>query len=170
MTRKMELYVIRHARAAEADFYGEDGDRPLTPEGRQHASDLGQAMLRHGVRFDRVIASPYVRAVETAELILVGLQFQGGLQIARHLVPDSTALNILNGVIEPNRDCQRLAIVGHEPVLGGLLSFLLQRKNIRPSKGAVVAMTLGDSKPERAELRWVMTPHQLEPVASLDVL
>lgn len=169
----MELYVIRHARAADAAFYGEDSDRPLTPEGRQHATELGQAMGRRGVRFDRVIVSPYVRAVETAELMLVGLQYQGGMQIARQLVPESTALNILGAVIEPNRDCARLAIVGHEPVLGSLLSFLLQRKNIRPGTGTVVALKLAVAeadKPERAELRWVMTPSHLEPTPSLDIL
>lgn len=169
----MDLYVIRHARAADAAFYGEDSDRPLTPEGRHHASDLGRAMLRHGVRFDRVIVSPYVRAVETAELMLVALQYQGGIEIARQLVPESTALNVLGAVIEPNRDCERLAIVGHEPVLGSLLSFLLQRKNIRPGTGAVVALKLAAAepdKPERAALRWVMTPSHLEPTPSLDVL
>ena len=169
----MELYVIRHARAADGGFYGEDGDRPLTPEGRQHAADLGHALARHNVRFDDVVTSPYVRAGETAELVLVGVGQPEGLRVARELLPEMPPALMLHHVIEPAlaEGHLRLAIVGHEPSLGALLSLLLQRRNVRPSKGACVALQLtGDVKARRADLLWVMTPHQLEPTASLDIL
>lgn len=168
----MELFVIRHARAADGELYGEDGDRPLTPEGRQHALEVGRALHRHGAQFDRIISSPYVRAVETAELILVGMNFADGLLVSRQLVPEASAGQIVSALLELHRDCPRLAIVGHEPSLGSLLSVLLQRKNIHPGKGACVALHLADPRDlkTRAELRWVITPHHLEPKASLDIL
>lgn len=78
------LWVIRHGQSAgnvardEADARGahrialdhRDVDVPLSPLGREQATALGHwfASGEEGARPDVVLASPYVRAVQTAEL------------------------------------------------------------------------------------------------------
>src|SRR5262245_64501552 len=72
--------LIRHANAPP----GSGGDPPgfkmddcttqrnLDELGRQQAQKLGAAFREHGVRVDRILASPVCRCVDTAELMAVG--------------------------------------------------------------------------------------------------
>lgn len=56
------------------DWVSCDGNliRQLSAAGRQSAQATGQAMRTLGIPFDRVLASPYCRTVETAKLMNVG--------------------------------------------------------------------------------------------------
>jgi len=72
--------LIRHANAPPG--YGGDPpgfrmddcktQRNLDELGRQQARALGEGFRQHGVRVDRVLASPVCRCVDTAELMAVG--------------------------------------------------------------------------------------------------
>jgi broad specificity phosphatase PhoE len=83
--------LIRHGNAPPG--YGGDPpgfrlddcktQRNLDDLGRQQARALGEAFRAHGVRVDRVLASPICRCVDTAELMAVG-----AVQKARALLPD----------------------------------------------------------------------------------
>src|SRR5579859_2052734 len=83
----MDLFLIRHAEAAEGALYGADSDRPLTAAGRKSALAVGASLQQHGIKLDRIVASPLVRAVETAELIAVSIDFGGQLEILPALAP-----------------------------------------------------------------------------------
>ncbi len=62
----MQLYLVRHAEAADGE---PDELRRLTPEGRRAARTLGERLAAEGVRPDAVLTSPLLRARETgAEL------------------------------------------------------------------------------------------------------
>lgn len=64
----MLLYLIRHAQSeANAKTPGAPIDCALTELGRRQATAVGQYVAREGI--DRILASPYVRALETAEAI-----------------------------------------------------------------------------------------------------
>lgn len=56
MTR---LYVVRHCKAE-----GQSPEAPLTAEGRRQASALADVLAREPI--DRIIASPFLRAQQTA--------------------------------------------------------------------------------------------------------
>lgn len=65
----LEVYIVRHGRTAmnrQGQLQGRGSDLPLDETG------LGQALAAHawaegeGLRFDRVVSSPLVRAVQTA--------------------------------------------------------------------------------------------------------
>jgi broad specificity phosphatase PhoE len=62
------LYVIRHAQSeGNAKVLGAGKDSRLTELGRRQAEAVGARMAEIGV--DRVLASPYVRALETADAV-----------------------------------------------------------------------------------------------------
>src|SRR5688500_5683717 len=64
----MILYLIRHAEAVELGSPGaaRDFDRALTPHGRDQSRALAEAFARLKVPVDAVVASPLVRAHQTA--------------------------------------------------------------------------------------------------------
>ena len=66
----VELFVIRHARAAARGHRWPDDDlRPVTDEGRTRFLDVVRGLARLGVSVDRVVSSPLVRARDTAHLL-----------------------------------------------------------------------------------------------------
>ena len=69
--------------------------------------------------------------------------------------------------LKTHEDAACLAVVGHEPSLGQLVSFLLTGSptaaRVELKKGAVCAIDLEDLRGRRPKgtLRWAMTPRQL---------
>ncbi|MBR4745023.1 MAG: histidine phosphatase family protein [Oscillospiraceae bacterium] len=66
----MKIYILRHGETALNAKGVIQGwlDEPLNENGRKLAVLTGQAMK--GIRFDRCISSPFIRAKETAQIIL----------------------------------------------------------------------------------------------------
>ena len=72
------IYYITFLRHAESTGNAENllqgqMDLPLTEKGRAQARALAQRWQAEGVTFDQAIASPLVRARETAEIVLAAL-------------------------------------------------------------------------------------------------
>jgi phosphohistidine phosphatase len=65
----MRILIVRHAEAAPGD---PDELRPLTPEGREHARELGRRLRDAGFAPDAVVTSPLLRARETAAALALG--------------------------------------------------------------------------------------------------
>ena len=67
----LTLILTRHGQAAAGDvMLGGQLDLRLTPAGREEAEALACRLT--GVRIDRIIASPMLRALETAQTIATG--------------------------------------------------------------------------------------------------
>jgi Histidine phosphatase superfamily (branch 1) len=92
--------LIRHGNAPPG--YGGDPpgfrfddcktQRNLDDVGREQARALGEAFRKHGVRVDRIVASPVCRCLETGQLMAVG-----AVETSWDLLPDtgSTAIRVL---------------------------------------------------------------------------
>ena len=155
-----ELYLIRHARAI--DHAANDWERALQPEGRKEARTVGAALLAQQVGFDAMAVSPLVRAVETATLVAVEIQYEGGLTIDSALTPDGTTKQMLALCARLSGD--RVALVGHEPSMGELLSELVGRPGMTIVKAGVVKLLIdATTQPGKAKLVWTMSPRQLTP-------
>jgi broad specificity phosphatase PhoE len=67
----LTLILTRHGRAAANDIMlGGQLDVPLTADGRAEADALGRRLA--GVRIDRIVVSPMIRALETAQVVAAG--------------------------------------------------------------------------------------------------
>ena len=117
------LTLLRHAKSGWNDPVARDFDRPLNRRGRKAAKTIGQEMRNRHLGFDRVIASPAVRVVETIEDVVDGY--------GRPIQPDYderlylASLNTLLDVVRETDDkTERLLIVGHNPGLELLAMFL----------------------------------------------
>lgn len=114
----MELFLIRHAIAVPAEEGRPDAERPLTDEGRKRFARQVRGLERIGIRLDRVLHSPWTRAVETAELLHRILDGESAVEPGLAREPDAElAARLARG--------QRVAAVGHEPWMSELLALLL---------------------------------------------
>lgn len=142
--------LLRHAEAATAG--GPDSDRPLTPEGRRNAQRLGRGLAKLDLAPDLILASPLRRARETVECLVEGLG--GGsprVRVCPELEPGATPAQLIS-LLSKDPYHGRTMLVGHQPDIGRMLSFLLSGGSmelefaIRP---ATVCVAEVDSLPLR---------------------
>lgn len=129
----MELFVVRHAIAVPAGEGLTDDARPLSEDGRARFVRCVRGMRRLGFRFDRLVHSPLLRAVQTAEELTPLLTGESMVHAGLAGPPTPELVAELRGAGE------RLALVGHEPWLGELASFLMGGRTpcLELKKGAV---------------------------------
>ena len=121
-----ELYLIRHGIAVNREDYIRDRDRPLTDKGRQKTRKMAQMLFDKKVRFNCIFSSPFLRARQTAEILLeVGLS--QNLEFLTLLTPGIEFSHWVDWWIDCryNKEGNSLSLVGHEPDLGNLAEQLL---------------------------------------------
>ena len=151
----MDLFLIRHGIAEERRAGLPDADRALTNKGRTRFEAMVESLDRAGVRFDRVYHSPWLRAVQTAELLEPITD--GPMMVAEGLAqpPEPDLFAPLEG--------KRVACVGHEPWLSDALSMLTTGNPhgswLHFKKGGI-AWLRGDPHPTSMQLRalWGHSP------------
>lgn len=163
----MDLFLIRHAKAIDKDAPIDDGMRPLTARGRRDALEVGRALRAADVELDAIVSSPLVRAVETAELLAVGLDFDQALDIAPELATGRHPQAVVEEVVLPRADLSSVALVGHEPQLGELLRALLRSPSPGLAKAAAVRLVF-DGPDAPARFKWVIRPGMNRPSKDLD--
>jgi phosphohistidine phosphatase SixA len=121
----VRLFLVRHAEAAPGD---PDDLRPLTPAGRDAARALGRQLAEH--RPDAVVASPLLRARETAELVAraCGLAAETDGRLAPGATPDTLR------AATAGRGATVVA-VGHQPDCGDIVLALTGREARFPPAG-----------------------------------
>jgi phosphohistidine phosphatase len=153
-----ELYLIRHAIAEErGDAWPDDAKRPLTEEGISRMRKAVRGLVRLGVSLDVILASPLVRARQTAEIVAAGLDPRPSIVSADALTPAGT-FAALTADLEKHARKSRIALVGHEPHIGEIAARLLgTRHPIEFKKGAVCRIDVEQLPPNGpGDLRWFM--------------
>jgi phosphohistidine phosphatase len=99
------IYLLRHGDAEHGDM--DDAARRLTAKGERQARDAGRALRELGVGIDACLASPKVRAIDTARLACEALAVEAELTEALRGGPfDALDLSAGRGDV---------LLVGHEP-------------------------------------------------------
>lgn len=126
------LWLVRHAKAAEAEEDQRDFDRPLTEKGERQCSPLGEWLAdRIGDRKVKALVSPAKRAQRTADLAL-GDWFDGP-RVPTDRIWEATAGRLTELLEENSGD---LLLVGHNPGLEQLQSMLTGQLVPLPTGGA----------------------------------
>ena len=146
----VELVLLRHGIAVERVEGRDAVDRPLTPKGRRRTQAVMEALVAGGLQLDRLVTSPYDRALETAQIAL-----QAGLAPVLdsddRLCPGGPVAELLHD------HSGRIALVGHEPDLGLLCSTILRLPpgSLRIRKAGLVQLR---SRPEGWTLEGLLRP------------
>lgn len=161
----MDLYLVRHAVAEKRDpeRWSDDSLRPLSQAGTESFHAASQGVLRIGAEVEAVLASSFVRAWSTAEILTQEAAW-----------PDAEALSVLEPpspasavaeAIRPRSESS-LALVGHQPQLSELASLLLgaseQAVRLELKKGGIIHLRFPDRPmPGAGVLRWSAGPRIL---------
>ena len=160
------MYFIRHGLAEErGEAWPDDSKRPLTDEGTSSMRKASRGLARLGVSVEIVLTSPLVRARQTAELVAAGLDPRPSVVNVDSLAPDGTYAAVVAD-LEKHARKTRIALVGHEPMIGELAARLIgSRHPIEFKKGGVCRIDVEDLPPAGpGDLRWLLTPKILRAV------
>jgi phosphohistidine phosphatase len=164
------LLVIRHALAVAREEFArtgrDDALRPVTAEGARTMRRAAAGLARIIPGIDLLASSPFVRTAQTAGIVAAAY---GGLDVRTVdvLAPGGSQDDILRW-LHRQREARAIALVGHEPDLGALVSWLLadvSRSFVELKKGAACLLRFQSRPaPGRATLRWALAPAQLRRV------
>lgn len=124
------LILLRHAKSSWNDQTQRDIDRPLNERGRHDAPIMADRLGARGTIPQRIICSPALRTVTTAEIFANRLHIP--LELIHHerqiyLGGPAHLLNLLHQQ-ENNIDC--VLLVGHNPALTDFLNELCPHARI----------------------------------------
>ncbi|MCP8465830.1 phosphohistidine phosphatase SixA [Pseudomonas sp. ZM23] len=136
----MKVWLLRHGEAEPQAR--RDAERRLTAHGRKEV--LKSAAQLAGQPLDGILASPYVRAQETAELVREALGFDGSVGTAPWLTPDDDPRDVLRFL--DGRGEKNLLLVSHQPLVGSLAGLLIHgsRSDAVPFSTATLAELEGE--------------------------
>lgn len=159
----MEIIFLRHAPAGEREDWAKtgrpDSERPLTPEGRKRAREAAKGLARLIETADLVATSPWDRAKETAGLAAKALG--APLVESNFLLPHRSPASLagwLSGL-----EGERVVLVGHEPHLSRVISWLLgsARTVVALKKSQAVLLEAPKAAAGAAVLAWSLPPKVL---------
>ena len=134
------LALFRHAKSGWADPRARDFDRPLSERGEQGAVLMGRHIReyrkQHGLRFERVLASPAVRVAETIEHASKGAGSSLPVEWDRriYLASSATLIDLLR---ELEGDPTAVLMVGHNPGLEDVIFDLVPDDGSSPLRDEV---------------------------------
>jgi len=141
----MRLLLLRHGEAgfdAPSDY-----KRCLTSSGVLRLQVMLETAAAELTHVDRIVHSPYLRTVQTAELVKKEKQKQKEqglvLQPLDLLIPESSPQAVIDWLSE--QEDESLLLVTHQPLIGYLVSLLCEGDLSRPEPmlpGAMVVIDL----------------------------
>lgn len=158
----MEVLLIRHAIAVDHDAAPSDAERPLTRRGIKRFRQAVRGLAHLGLTLDHVLHSPWLRAVQTAELLAPVLAGKPERVLQPTPLLTETPGDALLALAEQFPADACIAYVGHEPWMGEQLSLLTtgtiaHADHLRFKKGGV-AWLEGEPRPGGMVLRSMLPP------------
>lgn len=158
----MNIYIIRHAWAEEPSetHWPDDSLRPLTKEGRNRFRRVARRLSRLGVNPRLVATSPYLRCIETAEILVAASQEPMVLETVPFLAPDGDVQALIDWTRTRMQDLPGdVAWVGHAPDVSAILATLIGGGQFRFAKGGIAAVQFkGIVAPREGELIFLASP------------
>lgn len=146
----MILYLLRHGQALPGT---PDAGRVLSPAGESEVSALAARMKEDNHLPEKIIASPYRRAQQTAGLVCQGLGRPEKFQTSDLFTPEASIEAALKE-LDKAKD-ESLLIVSHMPFLGDFMAMLLDEPNPYPfSTAGLACLDVDAFVPGGATLLW----------------
>ena len=135
------LILLRHAKS---DWSGHEADiaRPLARRGRRQAPDAGRWLARNIDSIDLAVVSPASRARSTWDLVSAELDLPPRTRFDDRTYAASSH-ELLDVVRDLSDDLETVVLVGHNPGLEDLASFLTGEPVPMPTSALVVITMSG---------------------------
>jgi len=129
----MTLYVMRHGIAEKKGAAADDAARALVPKGKKRVVQVCRRLTPASFKPDVIFTSPYKRALQTAEVVAELMKNKPAIKVLDSLQPFGS-FNDLIKAINLLPECTSL-VIGHEPYLSSLISYLLSGNSAAISLG-----------------------------------
>jgi phosphohistidine phosphatase len=162
-----KILVIRHAialdRVEAAQMSVADAERPLTKDGWRKMREIVEGLQPWVPELDIIATSPWLRALQTAEII-AGAYDKAKVKETELLLPGASHQDLLTW-LDHFPEKKQLAIVGHEPDLSNWAGWALSGKNVAYfslKKGGACLIEFEDRfEAGHGRLAWLLTSAQL---------
>ncbi|GAA4774061.1 histidine phosphatase family protein [Stakelama sediminis] len=130
------LNLLRHAKSGWDDAITRDFDRPLNDKGKRAAAVMGRHLRGLPVRFERLVASPALRVVQTLEHFAAAYGDMPSPEWNRqvYLASVDTLLDVIHALPE---ETDSVLLAGHNPGLEDLILTLVPDAPGQPLRDAV---------------------------------
>jgi phosphohistidine phosphatase len=145
------LIIMRHGKSDWSEEGQADFDRPLARRGAKAVPRMAAWLAEHGLIPDRIIASPALRARQTAEAVAEEIGFNAGSIIWDERIYANSLPDLLGVVADGCGDATSVLIIGHNPGLEDLLQHLsatpppLNEEGKLLTTAALAVLDYGDS-------------------------
>lgn len=127
----MLLYLLRHGIAEDHGSRASDAERELTDLGRERARAVLLAAKKMKLAApDLVIASPLIRAQQTAEIAMEIFAKSAKFETSDLITPMSDVTETMALITDRAKKYDRIMLVGHDPHLSSFGSALLGSSTI----------------------------------------
>jgi phosphohistidine phosphatase len=161
----MQLFIVRHGIAVDREDpkCPADPDRFLTDEGIEKTRQVAKGVAEVGAIPDVMVTSPYLRAVQTAEIFAEELEYsKQRIRKSDFLLPGAEPLQLFRELAK-DKDLSVVFVFGHAPHVDDVVATALGAKHHISSlkKTGVALIELRRLVPPSGELIWLATPKLL---------
>lgn len=158
----MDLYIVRHGIAIDREDpkCPADPDRYLTEEGIDKTKQAAKGVAALGVGADLLLSSPYVRAMQTAEIFADALGYtRQKIRKTETLLPGCDPLGLFRELVR-EKQASSVFCFGHAPQLDEVIAYSLGSKRVLTAlkKAGVALIQLTKVSPPAGTLAWLGTP------------
>lgn len=161
----MEIYVVRHGIAIDREDpkCPPDPERYLTEEGVEKTKRVAAGVAGLRATADVLLSSPYVRAMQTAEIFATALDYPKQKIRRTDLLLPGAEPTLLFRELAKDKHHSTLFIFGHAPQLDDVIATALGSKHHMTSlkKAGVALLELKRVSPPNGQLVWLATPKLL---------
>ncbi len=163
--------LLRHGKSDWHSDIATDFDRPLTSRGRNDAGKIARWLVTHRYIPDLIISSPAVRTQQTALRLTEEMHLNADLIRWESGIYEASLPGLLQIISKYAVNSRSLLVVGHNPGLDSLLSYLADAPPGRTGTGklmttaALAVLDCGDTAGMTAQhslyLRHLIRPKDL---------
>jgi phosphohistidine phosphatase len=160
----MLLYLMRHGIAIDREDpeCPPEPERFLTPKGIEKTRGAAHGLLALKVNPDLVLSSPYLRAVQTAEIACVALELPvSDIKRTDALLPGASPLMLFEELSKCKAD--EVLCFGHAPNMDEVIAHAVhaQKAFTQLKKAGCACLEMSSLSPVDGELLWLMTSRAL---------
>jgi phosphohistidine phosphatase len=161
----MQLFIVRHGIAIDREDpkCPPDPERYLTEEGVKKTRGVAKGIVALRITADLFLSSPYVRAVQTAEIFAEALEYaKQRIRRSDLLLPGAEPSLFFRELARDKRSSSVFCF-GHAPHLDDLIATSLGSKHHLTSlkKAGAALVELRRLSPPSGQLVWLATPKLL---------
>jgi phosphohistidine phosphatase len=165
------LVLMRHGKSDWNAGAADDASRPLSRRGEKASTCMGSWLKKHGLKPDFILASPAVRARETARIVASKTGFPAAKIRLDERLYEAGVTRHMDSLRSCGAQAGTLLLVGHNPGLEEFLAALCTTPPDIPDDGKLlptaavaileIPLTPDSLQPGQAVLRQLVRPRQL---------